>query len=175
MALYEFEGITPQVGAGSFIHPEAVVIGDVKIGLNCFIGAHCTLRGDYGSIVVGNGSNIQDNTVVHMDVGTVALIGENVLIGHSCVIHGPCVLKDGCTVGMMSIVSMGCTMEEKSFLGLGSVLIPGKTVPSGMVAMGSPAQVVKEVSVQLQHYNTRGIMLYRELAGRCLEGLKRID
>lgn len=175
MPIYEFEGARPRIGQGSFIHPEAVVIGNVHIGRNCFIGANCTLRGDYGRIVLGDGSNIQDNSVVHMDLEAVAEIGQNVLIGHSCIIHGPCIIEDGCTVGMMSIVSMGCTMEENSFLGMGSILTPGKKVPAGMVAMGSPAQVTGEVSERLRQFNTRGIHVYQELAGRCLAGLKRID
>lgn len=175
MPIYEFEGKRPRIGENSFIHPEAVVIGDVIIGQGCFIGANCTLRGDYGGIIVGDGSNIQDNSVVHMDLDTVAEIGRNVLIGHTCIIHGPCNIEDNCTVGMMSAVSMGCTMESGSFLAMGSILTPGKSVPAGMVAMGRPAQVVRELSESMKYLNTRGIQVYQELAGRCLEGLKRID
>lgn len=175
MPFYEFEGKRPVIGENSFVHPQATVIGEVKLGQNCYVGAGAILRGDYGCIEIGNGSNIQENAVMHAEPGTVAVIGEDVLVGHAAIVHGPCIIHDRVIIGMGSLISTGCEMGEGSFLAAGSVLPPGRLIPAHHLAMGNPATVVKEVSGNLAQYNEIAVKLYKDLAIRCQKGLKLIE
>ena len=137
MAIYEFEGKRPSIGKDSFIHPQAVVIGEVELGERCYVGAGAVIRGDYGKIAIGSGTNIQENCILHSEPETIAIIEENSLIGHSAIIHGPCLIKENVTVGMGAIVCAGCELETNSLLAAGSVLPPGHNVPKGKIAMGN--------------------------------------
>lgn len=175
MAIYEFEGKRPVIGMSSFIHPQAVVIGEVEIGNNCYVGAGAVVRGDYGKIAVGNGSNIQENCTIHSEPETIAILEENVLVGHGAIVHGPCLIKSNATIGMGAIVSSNTEVGEKSLLAAGSILPPGKNVPSRKVAMGNPARVVKEMDDYNLVYNQVAVKLYQDLAERCINGLKLIE
>lgn len=175
MALYEFEGKRPIIGNSTFIHPQAVVIGQVELGDRCYVGAGAVVRGDYGRIVIGSGSNIQENCVIHSEPDTIAILEENVLIGHGAIVHGPCLIKHNSTVGMGAIISSGGELGEDSLLAAGSVLPPGKIVPVRKVAMGNPARVVRDINDYNVVYNQVAIKLYQDLAVRCLEGLKLIE
>lgn len=175
MPFYEFEGKRPVVGVDSFIHPQAVVIGDVTIGDRCYVGAGAIVRGDYGTIVVGSGSNIQENCILHAEPGTTTLIGEDVLVGHGAIVHGPCTLHNNSLAGMGSVINGQCELESGSFLAAGSVLAPGKKVPAKMLAMGNPAKPVREMSDDLMAYNSIAVKLYQDLAIRCQTGLKLIE
>ncbi|HRW11971.1 MAG TPA: gamma carbonic anhydrase family protein [Syntrophomonas sp.] len=175
MPFYEFEEKRPTIGENSFVHPQATVIGDVKIGNQCYVGAGAILRGDYGTIEIGNGSNIQENAVLHAEPGTCAKIGEDVLVGHMAIVHGPCTILNRVIIGMGSLISTGCEMGEGSFLAAGSVLPPGRIIPAHQLAIGNPAVAVKEVSGTLAQYNGIAVKLYQDLAIRCKTGLKQID
>jgi len=175
LAIYEFEGKRPQIGQQCFIHPQATVIGDVQLGDNCFVGAGAVIRADYGKIVIGAGSNIQENAVIHAEPDTIALLEENVLIGHAAIVHGPCLIQHNVTVGMGSIISNGCELHSESLLGSGSVLPPNQIVPSRKLAMGNPARVVKDLDDKYVVYNQLGTQLYQDLAQRCAKGLKLIE
>lgn len=174
MAIYEFEGKRPVIGSDTFIHPQAVVIGEVELGKRCYVGAGAVIRGDYGKIVIGDGTNIQENCIIHAEPETIAIIEDNSLIGHSAIVHGPCLVKQNVTVGMGSIVSAGCELGNDSLLAAGSVLPPGRSVPNGKIAMGNPARVVKDVDEKNKIYNQIGVKLYQDLALRCMNGLKLI-
>ncbi|HWQ76636.1 MAG TPA: gamma carbonic anhydrase family protein [Syntrophomonas sp.] len=175
MPFYEFEGKRPVVGENSFVHPQATVIGEVKLGKNCYVGAGAILRGDYGSIEIGDGSNIQENVVLHAEPGTAAVIEADVLVGHAAIVHGPCTIHTGAMVGMGSLTSAGCEIGAGGFLAAGSVLPPNRTIPPHRLAMGNPAVVVKEVNENLAQYNAIGVKLYQELALRCQKSLKLIE
>lgn len=172
---YEFEKKRPVVGKTSFVHPQAVVIGDVTIGEKCYIGAGAILRGDYGQVIIGNGSNMQENCVVHSQPASAAMIGDNILIGHTAIVHGPCELKDNSVVGMGAIVSTGCTLEVGGMLAAGSILPPGRTIPAQKLAIGNPARIARDIDEHTATINRIGIQLYQELAERCLKGLKLIE
>jgi carbonic anhydrase/acetyltransferase-like protein (isoleucine patch superfamily) len=174
MSLYELEGKRPLVPKSTFVHPQAAIIGNVELGENCYIGAGVVIRGDYGRIVIGNGTNVQDNCTIHTDVDAVAIIGDNVLIGHNAIIHGPCLVKEYAVVGMGSIVSNGCEMGKESLLAAGSVLPPRSTIPARKLAMGNPAVIVKDVSEKMISSNKKGVNLYQDMAKRCINGLTLI-
>lgn len=175
MALYEFEGKRPVIAKGSYIHPGATVIGDVHIGEKCFIGAGAVLRADYGSVHLGNGSNIQENCVVHAQPDSTAQIGENVDVGHGAIIHGPCIIHNNVTVGMGSIICTDTDLGEHSFLGAGSLLAPGKAIPAGKIAMGNPAKVSRDIDEYWKTYSQIAIELYQGLPERYSKTLKLIE
>lgn len=143
-----FEGKTPEIHDTAFIAPGAVIIGDVTIGPEASVWYGCVLRADTHAIKVGARSNIQDGTVIHVDApdhgGTPTLIGENVLVGHKCMLHG-------CTIENEGFVGMNATMLDRSvvktggFLAAGAFLGPGKIVPFGEMWGGLPARKLREL------------------------------
>ena len=137
-----FDGKEPRVAPDTFIAPTAVLIGDVVVeeGASVWFGA--VLRGDYSRIVVGAGSNVQDNAVVHTNEDLPTLIGSNVTVGHLCMLHG-CVVEDGALIGMGSIVLDGARIGQRVMLAAGSVVNEGGEIPPGVLAAGAPAQVKK--------------------------------
>ncbi len=143
-----FEGKIPTIHPSAFVAPGAVVIGDVEIGENASIWYGCVLRGDTNKIHVGNNSNVQDGTIIHVDHpslgGTPCLIGDNVLIGHRCMLHG-CEVQDGGFVGMGSTVLDGAVIESGGFLAAGAFLSPKKRVPSGQMWAGLPARKLRDL------------------------------
>jgi len=175
MPLYEFEGKCPRLALSSYVHPDAILIGDVIIGEKCYIGPGAVLRGDYGSIIVGDGSNVQDNCVLHVQPNSTAIIEENVDIGHGSIVHGPCSIQNNVIVGMGSIICDGCEVGAGSFLGAGSLLTPNMVIPPHKLVMGSPARVIKDVTEQHRAFNRMAIGLYQDLCERCKQSLKLID
>lgn len=175
MPLYELEGKSPRLASSSFVHPDAILIGDVIVGEKCFIGAGAVVRGDYGSIVIGNGSNVQENCVLHAQPGTTATVEENVDIGHGSIIHGPCTIKSNVTVGMGSIICDGCEVGTGSFIGAGSMLTPNMKIPPNKLALGNPARVDKDVTEQQQTFTRVAVGLYQSLCERYQNTFKRIE
>src|SRR5262249_50619337 len=143
-----FRNVLPKIGPGAFIANTAVVIGNVEIGAEASIWFGVVLRGDVHTIKVGARTNIQDNTVVHVTEGHFATtIGANVLIGHSCVTHG-CTLEDGSFVGMGSTVLDGARVESGAMVAAGSLVTPGKVVKSGEMWSGRPAKLFRPLTDQ---------------------------
>lgn len=119
---------------------EAVVIGDVTVGENSTVLFHAVLRGDVEKIVIGRGSNIQDNCTVHTDTGCPALIGDNVSVGHNAVLHG-CTIGEGSLIGMGAVVLNGAKVGRECLIGAGSVVLEKQVIPDGSLAVGNPAKV----------------------------------
>lgn len=143
--LREFRGRRPEVSESAFVDPSAQVIGDVRLGDQVSIWANATLRGDIAAIRVGAGSNIQDNSCLHVDNDEPVDIGESVVVGHSCVIHG-CSIGDGCLIGMGSTVLSGAKVGAGSLVAAGSLLLEGREYPPNSMIMGSPAKVRRETT-----------------------------
>mgnify|MGYP000989355922 CR=1 FL=1 len=175
MPLYEFEGKRPSIPQSTFVHPDAVVIGDVVLGEGCLVAAGAVIRGDFGRIIIGSGSNVQDNCVIHVDINTEAIIHDNVLIGHGAIVHGPCIINEYAVIGMGAIVSMGCEIGTESILAAGSLLPNGRAVPPRKVAMGNPATTMKDLSDKNILMAKEGLKHYQKLTKRCMDGLKLID
>lgn len=174
MPLYEFEGKTPRLATSSFVHPDAILIGDVTIGEKCFIGAGAVLRGDYGRIVISNGSNVQENCVIHAQPDTTATVEDNVDIGHGAIIHGPCTISSNVTIGMGAIICDGCEVGTGSFIGAGSLLTPGMIIPPNKLAVGNPARVIKDTTEQHRTFSRVAVGLYQGLCERYQNTLKRV-
>ena len=172
MPLYSFEGKTPKISDDTYIHPQATIIGTVIIGGKCFIGPGAVLRGDTGKIEVGDGTNLQDNCVIHADRKVV--IANNIIIGHGAIIHDA-ILKPGVVVGMGAVVMNGVVAEEDVIIGAGSVVKEHFKIPKGKIVVGNPARIVTKVPKEGKQKVLNGLKLYQELSERYKKGLKLID
>ncbi len=140
-----YQGITPRIAEGVFIAPNATIIGDVEIGAGSNIWFGCVIRGDVCPIRIGERTNIQDGTVIHVTrkVGPTH-IGSGITIGHSALLHA-CTLEDDCFVGMHATVLDGAVVESGAMLAAGALLAPNKRVPSGQLWAGNPAKFFREM------------------------------
>jgi carbonic anhydrase/acetyltransferase-like protein (isoleucine patch superfamily) len=139
--LFRLGDAEPTIDASAWIAPTAAVIGDVRIGAESGVWFHCVLRGDANFIQIGKRTNIQDGTIVHVDPGEFsAIIGDDVTIGHSCVIHG-CRLENKAFVGMGAIVMNGAVIEAGGILGAGGLLTAGRRIAAGELWTGAPAKL----------------------------------
>ncbi len=143
MAIYEFEGKRPKIGVTSYIHPSAVIIGDVEIGEGCWIGPQVSIRADVNVIRIADKSNLQDNVVVHGNSN----LGEYSHIGHAAVLHG-CTLEQHVLVAINAVVLDGVKVGEWSVIAAGSVVAPRAVIPAYSMVMGVPASVVGAVPVE---------------------------
>lgn len=141
----EYQGIKPNIDKTVFIADSADIIGKVNIEKNANIWYNTVIRADEQSITIGENTNIQDGCVVHVGNDIPTIIGKNVTVGHKALIHG-CTIGDNTLIGMGSIVLDGAKVGEYTLLGAGSLVPPGKEIPSGVLAMGSPAKVIRELS-----------------------------
>lgn len=143
-----YRNTTPRIADGVFLAPNATVIGDVIIGTDTNIWFGCILRGDVNEIRVGERTNIQDGTVVHVSrqkYGT--YIGSDITIGHMALIHA-CTLEDGCFIGMQATIMDGCVVESGAMIAAGALVTPGKRVRSGELWAGTPAKRVRTLSAE---------------------------
>ena len=163
MGIYSYKEKTPEIGASCFVAEDARIIGDVKIGRGSSVWWGCTVRGDVHHIRIGENTNIQDMSLIHVTGGKFpTIIGNNCTLGHRVTIHGA-FLHDFAFVGIGATVLDGCEIEPYGFLAAGSLLTPGKKIPSGMMFMGSPAKAVREISEAEREMITRTAEKYHEL------------
>jgi carbonic anhydrase/acetyltransferase-like protein (isoleucine patch superfamily) len=146
MNLHPYRGKLPVVARGAFIAPSATLIGDVEVGAESSIWYGSVLRGDVEPIRIGERTSIQDNSVIHATGGWhPTSVGNDVTVGHGVILHG-CVVRDRVIVGMGSIVLDQAEIGADTILGAGSLVPPRKTIPSGVLAVGRPAKVVRELT-----------------------------
>lgn len=138
-------GKNPQIHESAYIAPTAVIIGDVTIGEGSNIWFGAVLRGDWGSIIIGKNTSIQENVTIHNQVGSAVNIGDDCIIGHHAMIHGPCTIANGCLVGIGANVLHMSKMGEGAIIGAGAVLL-GKEIPPRTLAAGVPAVIKKELA-----------------------------
>ena len=175
MPIYEFEKRKPSIGKGTFVFDSADIIGDVIIGENCYIGPGARIRGDYGSIRIGSDTAIEENVVIHARPDDVTIIGNKVTIGHSSIIHNA-YIHDWAVIGMGAIVSDWAEIEEWAVVAEGAVVKNKQKIPKKAIAVGIPAKVVSEISIDYKNKWTNYKKIYSDLARtRFPKSLKKID
>ena len=174
MSIYSLGELSPKIDPDSWIAPNATVIGEVEIAKGASIWWSCTLRGDTDLLSVGENSNIQDNSVLHTDAGIELVIGENVTVGHQCMLHG-CSIGDGSLIGIGAIVLNRARIGRHCVVGAGALVTEGKEFPDYAMILGSPAKVVKTLTPEEAERFQHGAAHYVDNARRHRDGLRRID
>jgi phenylacetic acid degradation protein len=171
MPCYAIDGVVPVVDPSAFVHPSAVLIGDVIVGAHCYVGPCASLRGDFGRVVLGAGSNVQDGCVIHGYPKQDTLVEENGHIGHGAVLHS-CVVRRGALVGIKAVVMDDAEIGEQAVVAACAFVPVGMRVaPRSMVA-GIPAKVVRTLDDKEVAWYAEGTRAYHELTGRCLASLR---
>lgn len=172
---YELDGVRPQLSDDTvWVAPNAAVIGNVRLATASSVWFGVTIRGDNDPIEVGEGANIQDNSVIHTDLGAPCVIGAGVTIGHKVMLHG-------CTIGEHSLIGMGSTILNHAKIGSGSIvganslITEGKEFPDGVLIVGAPARVVRELSAEEQEMIKMSERIYRDNAARFARGLREVE
>ena len=175
MAIYELDGQAPDLPADGdyFIAETATVIGKVRLKKGASVWFGAVLRGDNEWIEVGEGSNVQDGSTCHTDLGFPLTIGKNCTIGHNVILHG-CTLEDGALVGMGSIVMNGARIRRGSIVGAGAVITEGKEFPENSLIIGAPARVIRTLDADQAAKAARPAQSYQRNGPRFKKGLKMI-
>ena len=171
---YEFKGIKPVVHETAFVHPQAVVTGNVIIGKDCYIGPGAALRGDWGKIILEDGCNVQENCTIHMFPGVTVLLKEGAHIGHGAIIHGATIGKN-CLVGMNAVIMDNVQLGDECVVGALSFIKEGEIISARSVVVGNPSKIIKEVSDEMMAWKTEGTKLYQQLPADCHATLKNCD
>jgi carbonic anhydrase/acetyltransferase-like protein (isoleucine patch superfamily) len=173
MAIYELDQIAPRIAASAWVADSAQVMGNVELAESASVWFGAVVRGDTETIRIGKGSNIQDASVLHADIGKPLTIGENVTVGHQVMLHG-CSIGDGSLIGIGAIVLNGAKIGKGCIVGAGSLVTEGKEFPDGSMILGSPAKVVRQLSEAQQVGLRMSALHYIENARRFKNGLKKI-
>jgi phenylacetic acid degradation protein len=170
MTCYSLDGLTPVVHPTAYVHPSAVLIGDVIIGPGCYVGPLASLRGDFGRIILEEGANIQDTCVMHGFPDSDTVVERNGHIGHGAVLHG-CRIGADVLVGMNAVVMDGAQIGARSFVSAAAFVKAGFSCPEQCLVMGAPASVKRQLSDEEVAWKLAGTREYQNLAQRCLQNM----
>ncbi len=173
MALYEFDGKRPQVPADSFVHPAATLIGDVRLGHECLIAPGVSIRADFGPVIIGDRSSVQDNAVIHVYPGSETVIGDDVTVAHGVILHDVHI-HSRCMIGIGAIVLFNVVCEEDVFVSVGSLVPRGMHIPAGKIVAGNPAKITRDLTDKDKAAAKDGIEAYRYLCRTYLATMKTI-
>lgn len=172
--VYSIDGITPVVDPSAYVHPSAVLIGDVIVGAGVYIGPAASLRGDFGGLRVHDGANIQDGCVLHGFPGYDTVIGQNGHIGHGAVIHG-CRIGPNALVGMNAVVNDNAEVGESAIVAAMAFVKAGMAVPPRTLVAGIPARIVRELTQEEIAWKREGTDLYQQLAVRSMRTMTETE
>ena len=173
MAVYELDGAQPRVADSAWVADSAQVMGNVVLGEDSSVWFGTVIRGDTETITVGRGSNIQDASVLHADIGKPLTIGDNVTVGHQVMLHG-CTIGDECLIGMGAIVLNGAKIGRHCLVGAGALVTEGKEFPDGSMIIGSPAKAVRQLTPEQIEGLKLSAQHYMDNARRFRAGLKKL-
>ena len=174
MKVWAINGVTPVVDPTAFVHPSAVLIGDVIVGPGCYVGPAASLRGDFGRIELRAGANVQDSCVMHGFPGTDTVVEENGHIGHGAILHG-CVVKANALVGMNAVINDNAVIGESAIVAAMAFVKAGMIVPPRTLVAGVPARIVRELTEQELAWKVEGTQSYQELTRRSLATMLETD
>lgn len=169
--VYAFDGLRPVVDPTAFVHPTAVLIGDVVVGPRCYVGPGAVMRGDFGRLVMRAGSNLQDNCVMHSFPGRECVIEEDGHVGHGAVLHG-CRVGRNALIGMNAVIMDNVDIGEGCIIGAMSFVKAGVVAEAGTLWAGVPARMLRPVTDKELAWKSLGTADYQALAQRCLTGLE---
>ena len=174
MPAYEFEGIIPVVDPSAFVHPTAVLIGDVIVGARCYVGANAVLRGDFGRLVLEEGSNLQDTCVMHSFPNCDTVIERDGHVGHGAVLHG-CRVGRNAMVGMNAVIMDNAVIGEESIVAALAFVKADMQVPPRSLVAGVPAKILRELTQQEIDWKSTGTGVYQDLAVRSRATLRAVE
>ena len=170
MTLYALDGVAPEVADDTWIAPDANVIGHVVIEAGASVWFGCTLRGDNEEIRVGRGSNVQENCVMHTDMGYPLTIGAGCTIGHKAMLHG-CTIGENSLIGMGATVLNGAVIGKNCLIGAGALVTEGKEIPDGSLVVGAPGKVIRQLDEAAIEGLRRSALHYQQNMRRFRAGL----
>ena len=173
MALYELDGVAPEVDPSAWIADSAQVMGRVTLAEDVSVWFGTVIRGDTESITIGRGSNIQDGTVMHADIGMPIVLGEHVTVGHKVMLHG-CTIGDETLIGIGAVVLNGAKIGRNCLVGAGALVTEGKEFPDGSMILGSPAKAVRTLTPEQMQGLRLSARHYVQNARRFQTGLRKI-
>lgn len=172
--VYSIDGIVPVIDPTAFVHPTAVLIGDVIVGPRCYVGPCACLRGDFGRLIVEDGSNLQDTCVMHSFPGADTVVETNGHIGHGAVLHG-CRIGRNSLVGMNAVVTDGAIVGESCIVGALAFVKAGAVIPPRSLVIGVPAKVVRELTDAEIVWKGKATAVYQALAQRSMKSLQATE
>ena len=167
LRVYAIDGIVPVVDPSAYVHPSAVLIGDVIIGPDCYVGPCASLRGDFGRLILEAGANLQDTCVMHGFPGTDTVVEENGHIGHGAVLHG-CRISKNALVGMNAVIMDNAVIGESSIVAASAFVKASQVIPPRTLVAGVPAKIIRPLSDEEMAWKADGTRTYQELTKRCL-------
>jgi phenylacetic acid degradation protein len=167
LKVFAVNGVTPVVDPSAFVHPSAVLIGDVIVGARCYVGPAASLRGDFGRIEVRTGANVQDCCVMHGFPGTDTVVEEEGHIGHGAILHG-CVVRRNALVGMNAVINDNAEVGESAIVAAMAFVKAGMIIPPRTLVAGVPAKIVRSLTEQELAWKVEGTQSYQELTRRSL-------
>jgi len=174
MPCYQIDGLSPVVDPTAYVHPAAVLIGDVVVGAGCYVGPCASLRGDFGRIVLQAGSNVQDGCVLHSFPNHEMVVEENGHIGHGAVLHG-CTVRRDALVGMKAVVMDEAEVGAQAMVAACAFVPAGTRLPPRTLSVGTPARVLRELSDGEVQRKREATAYYQQLARRCLATLREVQ
>ena len=173
MAIYELDGVAPEVAASAWVADSAEVMGNVQLAEDASIWFGAVLRGDCESITIGEGSNIQDASVLHADLGQPLVVGRHVTVGHQVMLHG-CTIGDESLIGIGAVVLNGAKIGRNCLVGAGALITEGKEFPDGSMIIGSQAKAVRQLTPEQIEGLRRSAQHYVDNARRFKTGLRKL-
>ena len=173
MAVYALDGVEPQIAESAWVADSAQVMGEVHIGADASVWFGTVVRGDTSSITIGEGTNVQDASVLHADLGMPLVIGRHVTVGHQVMLHG-CTIGDESLIGIGAIVLNGAKIGKNCLVGAGALVTEGKEFPDGSMIIGSPARVVKQLTAEQMQGLRQSAQHYIDNARRFRVGLRKL-
>ena len=168
--VYAIDGLVPVIDPSAYVHPSAVLIGDVIVGPGCYVGPCASLRGDFGRLILGRGANVQDTCVMHGFPGTDTVIEEDGHIGHGAVLHG-CRIGRNALVGMNAVIMDNAVLGESSIVAACAFVKAGLEIPARSLVAGVPAKIIRTLSEQEMAWKIEGTLTYQNLTRRSLATL----
>ncbi len=172
--VYRFKEFIPVIDASAFVHPQAAVTGCVVIGKDVYVGPFAAIRGDFGTIIIEDGCNVQESCTIHMFPGVTVHLEKMAHIGHGAIIHGA-LIGENSLIGMHAVIMDGAEIGAECIVGAMTFIKEGTKIPPRSMVVGNPARIIKEVTDEMIAWKTEGTKIYQQLARDCQHSLNTTE